>query len=112
MQDSQLDLSDIPESIGLLMACRRKRITLGHIDGFLMRWKALPIDAAGQTPPEVLELPAFAQSHSLTNYDAARLALCESMSRPNALQSPVVRPEPEENLNCLIIVIVPNYIYT
>jgi len=60
---------------GLLMAYRRKRIALDQIDGFLIRLKALPIEAAQQAPAEVLELPAVAQKHNLTNYDAAYLAL-------------------------------------
>jgi predicted nucleic acid-binding protein len=60
---------------GLLMAYRRKRITLDQIDGFLTRLKALPIDAAQQTPSEILELPILAQTYGLTNYDAAYLAL-------------------------------------
>jgi predicted nucleic acid-binding protein len=60
---------------GLLMAYRRKRITFDQIDGFLRRLKALPIDAAEELPAELLELPALAQKHSLTNYDAAYLAL-------------------------------------
>ena len=53
---------------GLLMAYRRKRITLEQIDGFLTRLKALPIDAAQQVPAEILALPALAQKHGLTNY--------------------------------------------
>jgi predicted nucleic acid-binding protein len=57
------------------MACRRKRISLDQVDGFLTRLKALPIEAAQQTPSEILELPALAQAHGLTNYDAAYLAL-------------------------------------
>ncbi len=56
---------------GLLMAHRRKRITLDKIDGFLTRLKALPIDAAEQVPSGILELPALAQQYGLTNYDAA-----------------------------------------
>ncbi len=55
---------------GLLMAHRRKRITLDQIGGFLTRLKALPMDAAQQIPSAILELPALALSHSLTNYDA------------------------------------------
>jgi predicted nucleic acid-binding protein len=69
---------------GLLMARRRKRITLDQIDGFLMRLKALPIDAAQQGPSEILELPALAQKHSLTNYDAAYLALAMHLGLPLA----------------------------
>jgi hypothetical protein len=55
---------------GLLMAYRRKRITLEQIDGFLTRLKNFSIDAAQQVPTDVLELPAIAQKHSLTNYGA------------------------------------------
>ena len=60
---------------GLLVAYRRKRITFDQIDGFLTRLKALPINAAQQVPTEILELPAIAQKHSLTSYDAAYLVL-------------------------------------
>ena len=69
---------------GLLMALRRKRITLDKIDGFLTRLKALPIDAAGQVPSEILELPTLAQKHGLTNYDAAYLALAMRLNLPLA----------------------------
>ncbi len=69
---------------GLLMAHRRKRITLDQIDGFLTRLKALPIDPAQQVPSEILELPAFAQKHGLTNYDAAYLALAMRLNLPLA----------------------------
>jgi predicted nucleic acid-binding protein len=69
---------------GLLMAYRRKRITFDQVDGFLTRLKALPIDAAPQGPSEILELPALAQKHSLTNYDAAYLALAMRLRVPLA----------------------------
>ena len=69
---------------GLLMAYRRKRIGFDQIDGFLTRLKALPIDAAQQVPTEVLALPALAQKHSLTNYDAAYLALAVQLHLPLA----------------------------
>jgi predicted nucleic acid-binding protein len=69
---------------GLLMAYRRKRITFDQIGGFLTRLKALPINAAEQAPSELLELPALAQKHSLTNYDAAYLALAMSLNLPLA----------------------------
>ncbi len=69
---------------GLLMACRRKRITLDQVDGFLARLKALPIEAAEQEPAEILRLPALAQAHGLTNYDAAYLALAKRFSLPLA----------------------------
>jgi len=69
---------------GLLMAHRRRRITLDQIDGFLTRLKALPIDAAQQVPSDILELPSLAQKHSLTNYDAAYLALALRLNLPLA----------------------------
>ena len=69
---------------GLLMAYRRKRIALDKIGGFLTRLKALPIDASDQSASEILELPALAQKHSLTNYDAAYLALAMSLNLPLA----------------------------
>jgi len=69
---------------GLLMAYRRKRITLDQVDGFLTRLKALPIEAANQEPAEILKLPALAQAHALTNYDAAYLALAKRLNLPLA----------------------------
>jgi predicted nucleic acid-binding protein len=69
---------------GLLMAYRRKRIALDQIDGFLSRLKALPIQAAQQTPVEILELPALAQVRGLTNYDAAYLAVAKRFNLPLA----------------------------
>jgi predicted nucleic acid-binding protein len=60
---------------GLIMAYRRKRIAFDQIDGFLTRLKTLPIDAAQQTPSEILELPNVANARDLTNYDAAYLAI-------------------------------------
>jgi predicted nucleic acid-binding protein len=60
---------------GLLMAYRRKRIAEDQIDGFLTRLKNLPIEVAPQAPNELLELPSLAQTHGLTNYDAAYLSL-------------------------------------
>jgi predicted nucleic acid-binding protein len=69
---------------GLLMAYRRKRIALDQIDGFLLRLKALPIQAAQQTPAEILELPALAQVRGLTNYDAAYLAVAKRFGVPLA----------------------------
>jgi predicted nucleic acid-binding protein len=69
---------------GLLMAYRRKRVSLDQMDGFLTRLKALPIDAAQETPVEILELPALARSHDLTNYDAAYLGLARKFKLPLA----------------------------
>ena len=69
---------------GLLMAERRKRISKGQIEGFLARLKALPIDAAHETATAILELPGFADSHGLTNYDAAYLRLSRLSNLPLA----------------------------
>ena len=69
---------------GLLMAYRRRRISLNQIDGFLVRLKALPIDVAEESPAELLELPAFAYAHGLTNYDAAYLVLAIRSKLPIA----------------------------
>jgi predicted nucleic acid-binding protein len=69
---------------GLAMAYRRKRINYEQISGFLNRLKALPIDAAEQTPSEILELPAVAIARGLTNYDAAYLALAIGFKLPLA----------------------------
>ena len=69
---------------GLLMAYRRKRITFDQIGGFLTRLSALPIEAAQQTASQILELPVLAQSHNLTNYDAAYLALANRLNLPLA----------------------------
>jgi predicted nucleic acid-binding protein len=69
---------------GLVMAYRRKRIAFDQIEGFLARLKRLPIDAAQQTPSEILELPNIANVHGLTNYDAAYLALAIRFDLPLA----------------------------
>ena len=69
---------------GLMMAYRRKRIAFDQIDGFLTRLKALPIDAARQTPSDILELPIIANTRGLTNYDAAYLALAMRFNLPLA----------------------------
>ncbi len=47
---------------GLLMAYRRKRISLDQVDGYLTRLRALPIDAAQPNPSEIFALPALALS--------------------------------------------------
>lgn len=69
---------------GLLMAQRRKRISLDQIDGFLTRLKVLPIDVAHEPPTEILELPGLAGSWGLTNYDAAYLSLARKLDLPLA----------------------------
>ena len=69
---------------GLLMAHRRKRISADQVDGFLTRLKALPVDTAPESPSEILDLPAFARSCGLTNYDAAYLHLAATSNLPLA----------------------------
>jgi predicted nucleic acid-binding protein len=76
---------------GLVVACRRKRINIDQIDGFLTRLRGLPIDPAQQTPSEILELPAFAQARGLTNYDAAYLALAVPSKLPLATTDGALR---------------------
>jgi predicted nucleic acid-binding protein len=76
---------------GLLMAYRRKRIAQDQIDGFLTRLKNLPIQAAPQAPMDVLDLPALAQTHSLTNYDAAYLSLALRLGLPLATTDAALR---------------------
>ena len=76
---------------GLVVACRRKRINIDQIAGFLTRLRGLPIDPAQQTPSEILELPAFAQARGLTNYDAAYLALAVRSKLPPATTDGALR---------------------
>jgi len=76
---------------GLLMAYRRKRISLEQIDGFLTRLAALPIEAAQQPSADVLRLPALAQIYGLTNYDAAYLALAQQLNFPLATTDTALR---------------------
>ena len=76
---------------GLLMAYRRKRIAQDQIAGFLTRLKNLPIEAAPQVPVEILNLPTLAQTHSLTNYDAAYLSLALRLQLPLATTDAALR---------------------
>jgi len=69
---------------GLLMAHRRKRISLQQVEEFLSRLRALPIDVAEQNIADIFGLPAFAAAHGLTNYDAAYLAVCLQKDLPLA----------------------------
>jgi predicted nucleic acid-binding protein len=76
---------------GLLMAHRRRRISIEQIDGFLTSLKALPIDAAQETPLGIFELPGFARSYHLTNYDAAYLRLAKEFNLPLATNDSELR---------------------
>lgn len=80
---------------GLLMAFRRKRISLEQIHGFLARLKDLPIEAAQQTPSEIFDLPALAHAHGLTNYDEAYLALAIGSALPLATTDSKLRKAAE-----------------
>jgi predicted nucleic acid-binding protein len=80
---------------GLLMAHRRKRISLDQMSGFLARLKALPIDPVQDAPHEILELPALARSHGLTNYDAAYLAVAIRSGLPLATSDNLLRKASE-----------------
>jgi predicted nucleic acid-binding protein len=76
---------------GLVMAHRRKRISLEQMDGFLARLQALPIDMAQETAAEIFELPSLARSHGLTNYDAAYLAVAIRSGLPLATTDSLLR---------------------
>lgn len=67
---------------GLIMAHRRKRISLAQLQNYLGMLKPLPIDAADMS--DVLELPALALQYGLTNYDAAYLGLAMKLKLPLA----------------------------
>lgn len=66
------------------MAQRRKRISVDQVDGFLKRLKSLPIEVAHEPAAKILELPGFARSCGLTNYDAAYLSLARIRDLPLA----------------------------
>jgi predicted nucleic acid-binding protein len=60
---------------GLMMACRRKRITDKQVTEYLARVRRLPVSADKADPNVILTLPDLARSYELTNYDAAYLEL-------------------------------------
>jgi predicted nucleic acid-binding protein len=76
---------------GLLMANRRKRISLGQIDDFLRRLAALRIEVGQQTPSDLLKLPALARLYNLTSYDAAYLAIAIGSNFPIATTDSALR---------------------
>jgi predicted nucleic acid-binding protein len=76
---------------GLLMAYRRKRISLGQIDDFLRRLAALGIEVAHQTPSDLLRLPTLGRLHNLTSYDAAYLAIAIGFHSPIATTDSALR---------------------
>jgi len=76
---------------GLVMAYRRKRISVDHIDGFLARLRTLPIEPAQDTPSEIPELPELARAFGLTNCDAAYLGLAKRLNLPLATNESELR---------------------
>lgn len=80
---------------GILMAHRRKRISVEQVGGFLVRLTALPIDVAQQAPADILELPILAQAHRLTNYDEAYLSLAMRSKLPLATTDRALRKAAE-----------------
>jgi predicted nucleic acid-binding protein len=76
---------------GLVMAQRRKRIRQKQVDEFLARLRQLPIDSTEQVASEILMLPTLAQTHQLTTYDAAYLALAEANHVPLATNDSALR---------------------
>jgi predicted nucleic acid-binding protein len=76
---------------GLLRAYRRKRILLHQVEEFLTELKVLPIDVANVAVEEILQLPALAQKHNLTNYDAAYLAIALRLGLPLATSDSALR---------------------
>lgn len=69
---------------GLLMAHRRKRITVDQIQGYLARLKGLPIAVSPIHVNQAADLPLMALKYGLTNYDAAYLDLALRLSIPLA----------------------------
>ncbi len=69
---------------GLIVAQRRKRIRSNQVHEFLRKLLLLPIDATEQTASEVFQLADLAQTHRLTVYDAAYLALATATNLPLA----------------------------
>jgi predicted nucleic acid-binding protein len=60
---------------GLMIACRRKRITQNQADQYLTKLRGLPIIRDHVEPIAILDLPEVARTYDLTNYDAAYLEL-------------------------------------
>ena len=80
---------------GLLMAFRRKRITLEQMSGFLNRLKTLPLDAGSQETDAVLKLPELALARGLTTYDAAYIDLAKRLRLPLATTDRALRAAAE-----------------
>ena len=78
-------------SNGLVMAYRRKRVTLENVAEILESIKSLPIAI---DPPELgiaLDLPALALQHRLTAYDAAYLEIALRLELPIATKDEALK---------------------
>jgi predicted nucleic acid-binding protein len=71
-------------SNGLVMAQRRKRITVEDLAEILESLKALPIMFDPSDPDRSLQLPALALKYQLTVHDAAYLELVIRLALPIA----------------------------
>lgn len=71
---------------GLVMAHRRKRITLEQVTDFLARLRDLPITAELPEPNNALRLSTLALQRNLIGYDAAYLDLAIRLGLPIATQ--------------------------
>jgi len=60
---------------GLIMACRRNRITYQQAAEYLAKIRQLTISVDQANPDLILTLPNLARTYELTNYDAAYLEL-------------------------------------
>jgi predicted nucleic acid-binding protein len=71
---------------GLVMAHRRRRITIQQVTDYLERLGELPITVDRLEPEAVLRLPTLALQYGLTAYDAAYLELAIRLRLPLATQ--------------------------
>lgn len=82
---------------GLVIACRRKRISTERVEEILAQMRKLPIEIAAQASLETSALPKLALSHGLTNYDAAYLALAMGAKLPLATADSALRRAANSN---------------
>ncbi len=71
-------------SNGLVMANRRKRVSMEELEEIMGSIRALPITVDPPNTTTVLELPALALKHQLTVYDTAYLELAIRYKLPIA----------------------------
>jgi predicted nucleic acid-binding protein len=78
-------------SNALVMAHRRKRITIEEVVEILGSIAALPISVDRPEPEAVMQLPRVALKHELTAYDAAYLELALRMQLPLATRDKALK---------------------